>query len=135
VILVDTGYLLAVLNPGDQLFERAQRWAAAVNEPLVTTEYVLWELVNSLSDPVDRPKVHAAIDQIRSTADWELLPATPELLSGGLALHQTRPDKHWSLTDCISFVVMHERGLRRALAFDHHFEQAGFEALLRRDPS
>jgi len=45
-----------------------------------------------------------------------------------MSLHNSRPDKHWSLTDCISFVVMQQRGLQRALAYDHHFEQAGFEA-------
>jgi uncharacterized protein len=43
-------------------------------------------------------------------------------------------DKSWSLTDCISFAVMNDRGITRAMAYDHHFEQAGFEALLRRDP-
>lgn len=134
MIYVDTGYLLALLNPGDELFGRAQGWAAAVHEPLVTTEYVLWELVNSLSDPIDRSKVHAAIAEIRSSPHWELLPATPKLFTAGLALHQARPDKHWSLTDCISFQVMQERGCSRALAFDRHFEQAGFDALLRRDP-
>ena len=45
-----------------------------------------------------------------------------------------RPDKEWSLTDCISFVLMRERSVHEALAYDHHFEQAGFVALLRRDP-
>jgi predicted nucleic acid-binding protein len=52
----------------------------------------------------------------------------------GLELHSRRADKEWSLTDCISFFVMQERGIHQALAHDHHFEQAGFEALLRRDP-
>jgi uncharacterized protein len=42
----------------------------------------------------------------------------------------SRRDKEWSLTDCISFVVMKERGLTEALTADHHFEQAGFKALL-----
>lgn len=134
MIFVDTGYLLALLSPGDELFERAHRWAGAVNEPLVSTEYVLWELVNSFSDPIDRPKVHAAASEIRSSPNWDLLPATPELFLAGLDLHQARPDKHWSLTDCISFLVMQDRALLQALAFDRHFEQAGFEALLRRDP-
>jgi len=50
----------------------------------------------------------------------------------GFALRSV--DKDWSLTDCISFELMRRRRLTRALAFDHHFEQAGFEALLRRDP-
>jgi predicted nucleic acid-binding protein len=134
VIYVDTGYLLALLNPGDELFERAQRWVTAVHEPLMTTEYVLWELVNSLSDPIDRPKVHAAVAEIRSSPDWILLPASQALFSAGLAFHQARPDKRWSLTDCISFLVMQQQSLPRALAFDRHFEQAGFVALLRRDP-
>ena len=35
------------------------------------------------------------------------------------------------LTDCISFVLMSEEGIAEALTGDHHFEQAGFTALLR----
>jgi predicted nucleic acid-binding protein len=125
---------VALLSPGDELYSRAQRWAAVVREPLVTTEYVLWELLNSLSDPIDRPKVHAAVAEIQSSASWDVLPATPALFIAGIKLHHGRPDKHWSLTDCVSFVAMQQRGLSRALAFDHHFEQAGFDALLRLDP-
>ena len=49
----------------------------------------------------------------------------------GLDLFVNRPDKEWSLTDCISFVVMREHGLTEALTADHHFEQAGFVRLLK----
>ena len=49
----------------------------------------------------------------------------------GLALYRARPDKAWSLIDCISFMVMTERGITEALTGDHHFEQAGFRAPLR----
>jgi hypothetical protein len=42
-----------------------------------------------------------------------------------------RPDKDWSLTDCISFVVMEDENIKEALTADHHFEQAGFVALLK----
>jgi predicted nucleic acid-binding protein len=52
------------------------------------------------------------------------------LFDAGLELYSRRPDKEWSLTDCISFVVMEEHGLTEALTTDHHFEQAGFTALL-----
>ena len=48
----------------------------------------------------------------------------------GLALYDERPDQEWSLTDCISFVVMADEGIAEALTGDHHFEQAGFVALL-----
>jgi predicted nucleic acid-binding protein len=49
----------------------------------------------------------------------------------GCELYDARPDKEWSLTDCISFVVMRDRGIEQALTGDEHFEQAGFAALLR----
>ena len=52
-------------------------------------------------------------------------------MDAGLALYANRTDKDWSLTDCISFVVMNERGITDALTGDHHFEQAGFAALLK----
>jgi predicted nucleic acid-binding protein len=48
-----------------------------------------------------------------------------------LALYDQRPDKSWSLTDCISFQIMEDRGISAALTGDHHFEQAGFVALLQ----
>ena len=60
--------------------------------------------------------------------------ASADLFDAGMTLHRDRPDKQWSLTDCISFIVMEHRQLDRALTPDHHFEQAGFKALLRRDP-
>lgn len=62
------------------------------------------------------------------------LPVDLPLLRAGLPLYAQRLDKHWSLTDCISLVVMRERGLTRALAYDHHFELAGFDPLSRRNP-
>jgi predicted nucleic acid-binding protein len=48
----------------------------------------------------------------------------------GLERFARRPDKEWSFTDCISFVVMEDKGLTDALTADHHFEQAGFTILL-----
>jgi len=48
-----------------------------------------------------------------------------------LALFCSRLDKEWGLIDCVSFIVMQERGLTNALTTDEHFEQAGFRALLR----
>jgi len=134
MIFVDTGYLLATLNSRDELFGRAQNWARTVREPLLTTEYVLCEMMNSLSTPHDRGKAHTAISEILSSGSWEVIHANQTLFSQGLQFHQRRDDKHWSLTDCISFVVMQRQKIVRALAFDLHFEQAGFQALLRHDP-
>ena len=77
---------------------------------------------------------HLALDLVRSGEGYERVPATAEWTAAGIALHAKRPEKTWSLSDSIPFAVMRDRGIRQALAYDHHFEQAGFEALLRRDP-
>lgn len=134
MIFVDTGYLWALLDERDQLHVRAVEWHKILSEPLLLTDYVLWELVNGFSARDDRPKAHATLEVVRSNPAWETIGASPELFEAGLLLHKSHHDKNWSLTDCTSFIVMRERGIQRALTHDHHFEQAGFEALLRRDP-
>jgi predicted nucleic acid-binding protein len=134
MIFVDTGYLIALVQPRASLHPRAQAWAQAVAGALLVTEQVLWETVNGLSMPLDRPKAHAIIARLRSAQDCEIVSASEALFNEGLELHAQRPDKEWSLTDCISFLVMQRHSVSRALTPDHHFEQAGFEALLRRDP-
>ena len=135
MIFADTGFFIGLLEPSDSLHARATKWSRAVREPVCTSEYVLVETVNYFSKPPDRAKVQGLLRQLRTDINWEIVPASPALFDLGLQLHAARPDKAWSLTDCISFVLMSERGLSRALAYDHHFEQAGFEPLLRREPA
>jgi len=61
----------------------------------------------------------------------EIIEITSELFAKGLNLFMERKDKKWSLCDCISFVVMRERGIQEALAVDADFEQAGFTILIK----
>jgi predicted nucleic acid-binding protein len=133
--LVDTGFLLALVQPADALHARATAWAQKVTKPLLITEYVFWETINGLSKRPDRSKAAVLAEFVLKDSDCTFVRAASELLEAGLQLHGSRPDKEWSLTDCISFHVMRERGITRALAHDIHFEQAGFEALLRSDPN
>lgn len=134
MILIDTGFLLASMDPRDALHARAAAWAGEITERLLVTEYVLWETINASSRPINRPKAHLLLTQVRTLPAYEVVPASPDLFESGLQLHAQRPDKEWSLTDCISFLIMQRRGITRALSHDHHFEQAGFEALLRSEP-
>ena len=134
MILLDTGYFIALFTPDDHLYQRAVAWSLHLNEPLLVTEYVLCETVNNLSKRADRSRAHRIVELISGDPNYTLVHASPELFAAGLRLHRDRPDKEWSLTDCVSFHLMRKRGLTRALAYDTHFEQAGFDALLRRDP-
>ena len=132
MIFVDSGFLLALAQPTDALHNSAVVWANSLTEPLLVTEYVIWEVFNSLSMPPDRAKAHLILSHLESPASpYEIVHASRDLFLAGTKLHGERPDKEWSLTDCISFHVMRERGIHRALAHDQHFAQAGFQALMR----
>ena len=71
------------------------------------------------------------LDELRADPDALIVPGDDSLWERGRILFAQRPDKQWSLTDCISFVVMQDRGITEALTADHHYEQAGFVGLLK----
>ncbi len=131
-VFADTGYWEALLNPMDRLHEKALAASTAIGKVrLVTTEMVLDELLSALSKvPVRRIAIDG-VQAIRLNPNVEVIPQTSLQFSTGFDLYRTVTDKEWSLTDCVSFSLMRERGLSDALAHDRHFEQAGFVALLR----
>jgi predicted nucleic acid-binding protein len=104
---------------------------ARVVHPVVTTQFVLLEVADAFARPAHRGWYRELIHEFLSAADVTVVPASSELFEAGNRLYHDRPDKPWSLTDCISFSVMQSHGLREALTNDHHFEQAGFVRLLR----
>src|SRR5439155_9414540 len=101
MILLDSGYLIALLVPRDALHERALRWSEAVQEELLLTEYVLWETVNYLSPLADRPKAHLLVDEIDGNPAFAFVYSSPELFQAGIALHRARADKTWIAVDFI----------------------------------
>jgi uncharacterized protein len=104
---------------------------ARVGDALVTTDWVLIELADAMCRARHRVLAAEFIRDLRDDSRITIVPLSSELLQAGFDLYAARNDKDWSLTDCISFVVMRERGLTEALTADHHFEQAGFAALLK----
>src|SRR5262249_3961147 len=129
-VFADTFYFLALVNPNDQSHARAVAMALAIQEKLVTTAWVLTKFADAMSAPVNRAVFTATLADLRSDPQVEIIPPDAALFELGLELYDGRPDKEWSLTDCISFVAMQKAGLKQALTGDRHFEQAGFIALL-----
>ncbi len=123
---IDTSYILALINTADKYHKRARATALAAHPPFVTTEAVLTEIGNALSKIRWRPMGIATLNDLRADPDIETVPVDSVLFDRAVALYGSRPDKEWGLTDCISFVVMEERGLTT----DRHFEQAGFPSAL-----
>ena len=130
-VFADTHYFIALLSTRDAAHARAACWQLDENiRELVTTSWVLIELADSMNLPREREVAAEFIAQLRSAPETRIVPLSEELMWKGFELYCGRRDKEWSLTDCISFVVMGDEGLTEALTGDRHFKQAGFTALL-----
>ena len=129
-LFADTFFFFAFLNADDSAHREASAFYNAFDGQLVTTEWILTELADGLSGIPDRQAFIDFHRALRNDPTVTIVLSSNELFAAGVELYTTRPDKEWSLTDCISFVVMEREGLTDALTGDRHFEQAGFKALL-----
>ncbi len=127
----DTSYYLALLNSDDDAHRLALRHAQEDRFDLLTTDWVVVELADALARPPARQFFKVMLESLRADPRTRILSADPSIQLAGIELYLDRPDKAWSLTDCISFVVMKQHAINEALTADHHFEQAGFVALLK----
>jgi len=130
-VFVDTFALIAWLNHRDNAHALVAAYLDGFTGRLVTTEWVLLELADALSAPEARSTAVAFLKAVREDPLFDVVGYLPAVYQAGFDLFAARADKAWSLTDCISFGVMKERGLLEALTADHHFEQAGFRAVFR----
>ncbi len=133
-LFADSGYWIAIIYPGDQLHQRAREMATDLSTvQIVTTQMVLTEALNFMSDLGEFRRRFAAqtVQGLEENPGVEIVPQTEAQFRAAAEYYATRSDQRWSLTDCASFLVMEDRGLTEALAYDRDFEQAGFVALLR----
>ncbi|MBL8233281.1 MAG: hypothetical protein JNL98_32590 [Bryobacterales bacterium] len=120
----DTAFWIALSRRRDQYHPRAIAWRS-----------VLWEWLNALADTTTRSIAAEGYRRVFTDSRVEVITFDPELNGAAVDLYRRRIDKDWSLTDCLSFVVMERRGLIEGLTTDHHFEQAGMKALMLSLPS
>lgn len=130
----DTSWLVALVHNKDEHHERAQLWSDHVSQ-ITTTTFVVAETAGGLARTDWRPHVVRLIDHLSVRDDVRVIEITTDLFRQGWDLYRQRMDKSWSLVDCTSFIVMNQFGLRDALTADHHFEQAGYRALLLEEPA
>jgi predicted nucleic acid-binding protein len=130
VYFADTSFWIALVDRGDSFHEAAVELSGGLDGRITTTEAVLLETANSMARPDWRPRVIALIEHLRRRPDVEVLAWTADLWHQGWLLFCNRAGKAWSLTDCMSFEVMRERGISAALTADSDFTQAGFQVLL-----
>lgn len=122
----DTWFFLALLDEGDEHHSRVSQFLGERLDGFVTSRWVLTETANAFAAPAFRAKTATFLVALEDDPSVTIVGESDELYHRGLLLYSERPDKRWSLTDCISFLVMGDKGLREALTEDHHFAQAGF---------
>jgi uncharacterized protein len=133
-VFLDSAYAIALSAPSDRLHRRAIELAGELESArtrVVTTQAVLLEIGNALSKQRYRAAAVRLLRSLECDPNVEVIPLTAELHARAFSLFRERTDKEWGLTDCISFIVMQDRGIRESLTADDHFQQAGFQALLR----
>jgi uncharacterized protein len=130
-VFADTYYYLALIIPRADKHQQAVNFVAQFTGQIVTTAWVMAEVANALGETRHRGTFPCLLDGLKNSPQATVIPPGEALFDAGVEIYRNRPDKGWSLTDCISFLVMEREGLTEALTGDHHFEQAGFVALLK----
>jgi uncharacterized protein len=133
-IFLDTSFAIALSSVTDQNHVRAVQLANQIETDktrLVTTQAILLEIGNALSKQRHRVAAIQLLESLETDPSVEVVLFTNSLYKLAFNLFKQREDKEWGLVDCISFIVMQDRGITDALTADTHFQQAGFRALLR----
>ena len=134
-LFVDTSgwaNLIDISQPFHPLSAKIYQNARSQKHKIITTSYIVTELVALLSSPlrIPRPKAIAFIQSLKTSPYIEVIHISKEIDTKAWELLTQRQDKEWSLVDCSSFIVMQECKIIESLTSDHHFEQAGFIRLL-----
>jgi uncharacterized protein len=125
MIFVDTGAWYASLVPTDPDHAIAVQWLANNHSPLLTTDYVVDETLTLLRVRGERKRALLLGTRFFHHGLAEIHKLTSADLTLAWETFEQFDDKSWSFTDCTSKVVIEQRGIKVAFAFDHHFHQFG----------
>ena len=130
MIFVDTGAWYALAMPADPDHESAKGVLASINEPLLTTDCVVDELLTLF---VVRGRKSKGIEwrhEVLERGGTNLERVLDDDFANALQIYEQFADKAWSFTDCTSYVVMRRLGIKAAFSFDGDFRQFGTVTVL-----
>jgi predicted nucleic acid-binding protein len=133
-VFVDTSAFIALGNRRDAFYRQAQeirRRLVESQRTFVTTHLIIVELCSAFSPVKFRSTAVVMVDSIMQSDKWESIEVNRKLMERGFERFKQMTDKEWSLVDCISMIVAEDYGVLDVFTNDHHFEQAGFQILLK----
>ena len=133
-VFADTNYWIAILNPRDDLHQKATSVSRSLGQVrIITSEMIFVELLNDFAKRGTqfRESAGECIRNLKRDPNTKIYPQTSIQFAEALSLYSERKDKEWSLTDCASILIMQKENIGEILSYDKHFQQAGFSTLLR----
>lgn len=131
-VFADAYFYIALMSPRDAGHVKARAAMEGFSGQMVPSRWVLLEVADAFCSPKDRPKFSHLLTTLTADPRVTIIDVAPAQFHAAVELYGNRVDKQWSLTDCLSFLIMKDKQLTEALTGDVHFEQAGFVAMLRR---
>lgn len=133
LVFADTFYWIALSSPGDAYHHRALEFSNTLSSSvIVTTDEVLTEFLDFCAfDSQLRMEAVLAVQYLLTEPQVRVIAQSRTSFLAGLELYRSRPDKGYSLTDCISMQTMRRESILVALTNDRHFQQEGFRAAFR----
>lgn len=134
-VFVDTQYWIAVTRPDDSWAVSAKKAKANLENPfLITTDEVLVEFLNALAGCGEHLRLTATkmVGAILDNPNVRVIPQSRNSFLKGVEFYKNRHDKAYSLTDCVSIITMKDQSIFKVLTNDHHFEQEGYEILMKK---
>lgn len=135
-LFIDTSGWASLFIAKDSYHPQANQYlrqALQQQQTLVTTNYIITELVALLHSPLRQPRsqIFEIVDTIKTVPYVQIIHIDLASDQAAWELCKSRPDKSWSLIDCSSFIIMKQLEITTALTADHHFEQSGLIRLLK----
>ena len=124
-VFVDTGAWFAYFIRRDPDHGPAREWVSYNNSPLITSDYILDELLTLLKIRESHTIAVAAGKILTEEKICKIIKITRDDLNRAWHIFIQFGDKGWSFTDCTSKVIMERLGISTAFSFDEHFEQFG----------
>lgn len=129
-VFLDTSGFYAWLAAGDGHHNKAVEFFTTTNRPLLTTDWIVGETCNLFVARRAPRLVRVLFDALDRSVSMRVIPVDADRFQEARRLFLQYEDHAFPLTDCTSFVVMRELGLKQALTADRHFRTMGFKPLL-----
>ena len=129
-VFADTSALYAFINSKDPDHKKVKDYLEGFKGQLHITNFIFDEIITLVMARMGHDNAVITGKTLLNPKEFVLTrcKAADELKAWELFVN--RPDRHYSFTDCASFVIMKKIGINKSLSTDSHFIQEGFETVL-----